>query len=278
MIATRNGSAATPSNGTISVAAPVLSYDAGPFTMPNQSPLGLGQLEGPRCNDNTFPCDNYTLTVTLPAGYIALHPNASVKVTMYWTDIGAQQSDYDLYMYRGIVTTLNGSQQADYQAASGANPEVGSISPLADGTNQYSLKIVPYVTTLETVHVRMELLEGTGSICLESSASYSQPATGPGQTSNNSSSVSGGQQSSSSFSAPANVKEISVLAEASGGLPIKLLLVNPAGLTLKTVDSTNGIAVLSAPVTPGGLYTIKVVNVNLGPVSVWTVATPLVSR
>jgi subtilisin-like proprotein convertase family protein len=163
LVATRGGSAATPTSGTISEAAPVLTYDAGPFTTPNQSPLGLGQLDqGPRCNGNTFPCDNFALTVTLPSGYLAAHPNASVKVTMYWTDLGAQQSDYDLYIYRGVVGDLNGSRQADYQAASGANPEVGSITPLADGTTQYSLKIVPYVSTLETVHVRMELLTGSG--------------------------------------------------------------------------------------------------------------------
>jgi hypothetical protein len=80
------------------------------------------------------------------------------------------------------------------------------------------------------------------------------------------------------MSRTSNTKEISVLAEASGGLPIKLLLVDPSGLTLKVVDSTNGVAALNAPVTQGGLYTIKVVNLSLGPVTVWTVATPLVTR
>jgi len=77
---------------------------------------------------------------------------------------------------------------------------------------------------------------------------------------------------------PANTREIAVLAEASGGLPIKLILVDPAGLSLKVVDSVNGVAVLNAPVTQGGLYTIKVVNLSLGPVQVWTAATPLVTR
>ena len=80
------------------------------------------------------------------------------------------------------------------------------------------------------------------------------------------------------MSAPANTNEISVLAEASGGLPIKLLLVDPSGLTLQTVDSVNGIAVLNTPVNKSGLYTVKVINVSLGPVKVWTAATPLVRR
>jgi hypothetical protein len=81
---------------------------------------------------------------------------------MYWSDTGSGQSDYDLYIYKGVVGNLGGSQQADYQAASQANPEVASITPLVDGDKQYTLKIVPYTPTQEIVHVRMELLSGTG--------------------------------------------------------------------------------------------------------------------
>src|ERR1041384_2275110 len=162
-VGTRLSAAATPSSGTISDANPVLTYDAGPFNIPNQSPLGAGQLDqGPRCSTQ-FPCDNFALTVSLPAGYVALHPNASIKVTLFWTDLGSGQSDYDLYIYRGVVGDLNGGRQADYQAASGANPEVASVTPLQDGSNTYSLKIVPYIPTQEIVHVRMELLSGTGA-------------------------------------------------------------------------------------------------------------------
>jgi PKD repeat protein len=162
-VGTRRSAAATPTSGTLSEANPVLTYDAGPFNIPNQSPLGLGQLDqGPRCSAQ-FPCDNFALTVSLPAGYTALHPNASIKVTLFWTDLGSGQSDYDLYIYRGAVGDLNGSRQADYQAASAANPEVASVTPLQDGSNTYSLKIVPYIPTQEIVHVRMELLSGTGA-------------------------------------------------------------------------------------------------------------------
>jgi hypothetical protein len=49
IVATLRSSAATPSNGTLSEANPVLTYDAGPFNIPNQSPVGLRQLDtGPR--------------------------------------------------------------------------------------------------------------------------------------------------------------------------------------------------------------------------------------
>ena len=154
--------ASTPSSGTLSPGTPVLTYDAGPFNVANPSPLGLGQLDtGPRCNGQ-FPCDNYALTVTLPAGYHAANPNAAVKVTMSWIDTGSGQADYDLYIYKGVVGNTNGSMPADFQSASGANPEVASISPLADGTQQFSIKIVPFQPTQEIVHVRIELLPGSG--------------------------------------------------------------------------------------------------------------------
>jgi hypothetical protein len=157
--------ASTPSSGTLSTAVPVLTYTAGPFNVPNQSPLGAGQLDvGPRCDANTFPCDNFTLTVTLPAGYVAAHPNAAVKVTMGWGDTGSGRSDYDLYIYNGVVDTLDGSVPADHQSASGANPEVGVINPLVDGTTQYSIKIVPFQPTNEILTVRIELLPGSPGV------------------------------------------------------------------------------------------------------------------
>src|SRR3982074_112700 len=69
ILSTLHSSAATPPNGTLSEANPVLTYDAGPFNAANQSPVGLGQLDtGPRCNANAFPCDSYGLTVSLPPG------------------------------------------------------------------------------------------------------------------------------------------------------------------------------------------------------------------
>ena len=123
--------AATPPNGTLSDTVPTLTYTAGPFFQANQSPVGVGQLDsGPRCDSLTFPCDNYALTITLPAGYAAAHPNASAKVTMSWTDGGSGQSDYDLYVFKNPrsdctpndCTTPDGSEAADYNRPAGATP------------------------------------------------------------------------------------------------------------------------------------------------------------
>src|SRR5437868_14933328 len=83
ILATLRSSAATPPNGTLSEANPVLTYDAGPFNVPNQSPVGLGQLDtGPRCDSNAFPSDNYALTVSLPSGYVAAHPSSGLQLSM----------------------------------------------------------------------------------------------------------------------------------------------------------------------------------------------------
>jgi hypothetical protein len=156
--------AATPSSGTLTVNSGPISYTAGPFFQSNQSPLGLGQLDtGPRC-DAADPCDSYTLTVSLPAGYAAAHPNSAVKVTMFWNDAGTGQSNYDLYIYNGINPTVDGNHPADHQSASNANPEVAIINPVIDGDTKYTLEIVPNQPTGETVQVRIELLPGSGGI------------------------------------------------------------------------------------------------------------------
>jgi hypothetical protein len=156
--------ASTPSSGTLTNVSGPISYTAGPFFQSNQSPLGLGQLDtGPRC-DSADPCDSYTLTVSLPAGYAAAHPNAAVKVTMFWNDTGSGQSNYDLYIYNGINPTVDGNHPADHQSASNANPEVAIINPVIDGNTQYTLEIVPNQPTGETVQVRIELLPGSGGI------------------------------------------------------------------------------------------------------------------
>src|SRR5437867_12038373 len=115
--------AATPSSGTLTDASGPVNYTAGPFTGANPTPV-IFVDSGPECFNPVQPCDDFALTVTLPAGYAAAHPNAALKVTMYWTDAGSGASDYDLYIYKGTVINTDGSQQADYQSASGPNPEI----------------------------------------------------------------------------------------------------------------------------------------------------------
>src|SRR6266850_410796 len=149
--------AATPSSGTLTDTSGPVNYTSGPFTGANPTPIPEVD-SGPECLNPVQPCDDFALTVTLPSGYAAAHPNAALKITAGWTDTGSGKSDYDLYVYRGVVINTDGSQTADYQSASSSNPEVATIAPVADGTSRFTVKVVPYTPTGESVNVKIELL------------------------------------------------------------------------------------------------------------------------
>src|SRR3989442_14127861 len=100
--------AATPSSGTLTDTSGPLIYDAGPFTTANPTPV-LFVDSGPRCNGTTEPCDNSTLSLQLPAGYVATNHSA-VKMTMSWADTGTGSSAYGSYIFEGILGNTKGSQ------------------------------------------------------------------------------------------------------------------------------------------------------------------------
>jgi len=130
---------------------------------------------------------------------------------------------------------------------------------------------------------KLEIKNMSGVVYLDrfslvSSSSSSQPASGPGATANESGTASAGQASSSNYSMPSNSQEVSVVAESSVNVPFKLILVNPMGLTVQTVDASSGMAVLNVPVSQGGVYVIKVVNLSLGPLQFTTTTTPTIRR
>src|ERR1043166_9567851 len=162
--------ASTPSSGTLSPANPILTYDAGPLPPnPIQDVTGLA-LSGPVCQGTGTPgatCDSYTLAGPLPSGYVAANPAAEAQVTLYWTNTDPTNnaaSDYDLYVYKGVVGDLNGTKKADWQSTgdSTADPEIAHVTPLQDGTNQFTIKVVAFQPAGETVHVKIELLSHTG--------------------------------------------------------------------------------------------------------------------
>jgi hypothetical protein len=69
-----------------------------------------------------------------------------------------------------------------------------------------------------------------------------------------------------------------MVAESTLNVPYKLVLVNPSGVTLQTVDAVNGVAVLNSSVSQSGTYLIKVVNVSLGPLQFTVTSTPTIRR
>src|SRR5260370_27981302 len=70
--------ASTPSTGTITPDTPLVSYTAGPFFVVNPTPV-IEVDVGPECNNPAQPCDDFDLTLTLPAGYSPAHPTPSIK-------------------------------------------------------------------------------------------------------------------------------------------------------------------------------------------------------
>src|SRR5437667_6220303 len=152
--------AATPSSGTLTDASGPVSYTSGPFTGANPTPIPEFD-SGPECANPVQPCDDFALTVSLPSDYAEQHPNDVIRFTLSWADSGTGQSDYDLYVYKGTVTDTDGSEAAYAQSASSANPEVTSI-PVFDGTQTFTVKVVPYTPTAETVNVKIELATGSG--------------------------------------------------------------------------------------------------------------------
>ena len=114
--------------------------------------------------------------------------------------------------------------------------------------------------------------------CMESSSSSAQPTAGPGTTSSNTTSLNPGKLLLQSLTLPGGTQAISVVAEASPELPIQLLLIDPSGAVLNTANNSTGIATINRNVSGSGIYTIKVVNVSVGSVKVWTAATPYVRR
>src|SRR5260370_18454682 len=73
--------AATPSSGTLTDISGPLTYTAGPFFVANPTPI-LFLDQGPECFGSAQPCDDFVLTATLPAGFAASPPGASVKETL----------------------------------------------------------------------------------------------------------------------------------------------------------------------------------------------------
>ncbi len=75
-------SAATPASGTITMtdglASPTLNYSSGPLPVANASPQ-INERDDYDC-DELNPCDDYALTINLPANFRATHPAWRIRI------------------------------------------------------------------------------------------------------------------------------------------------------------------------------------------------------
>jgi hypothetical protein len=210
------------------------------------------------------------------AGHFRLHagnnPNAGAKLGF---DVPAGSTGALDYFY--ATSTKGGSAQVfldgvargtvSFNGATGTmqHPTFGgrfSLSGIAAGHHTFELRSLSGVVYLD-------------KLCLTTAATSAQPASGPGPTTSNTDVVAAAGEVVRTVTAPAGTSALAVVAQAS--TPVRLLVLSTSGSLLGLADSSAGIATVEVPASAGP-YLVKVVNLSLGPVQVWSAATPQVAR
>ena len=115
--------AATPESGSVSDTNTTATWTAGPFLVPNDT----GFAGDVQCTAAT-PCDDYQLSVSVPAGYDADH---SLRVEVSWPQAAA---DFDIYVLDSAGAVIS-------SAASSSDPET-LLLPAVSG--DYTVRVVPF--------------------------------------------------------------------------------------------------------------------------------------
>jgi hypothetical protein len=158
-------------------------------------------------------------------------------------------------------------QSVSYSGSSGSGnkPVFGSSVTLplsGSGTHTFALQNTNGLNFVDQISVT----DGSSS---------SQPASAPGETTSSTNTVQSGESlDPDQLFVPVNAKSISVLAESSTSAPFAVAVIDALGNVIHSARSSNGIASLDVPVNGLGLYTVQVVNLGIGPLSIWTAATP----
>ena len=230
-----------------------ISYSNGWHTV-NSSNASAGHF---RLNSGNDTQHGATLTFTVPSG-------TTGKVTYYFAK-STKGGTADIYIDNTFQGTIN------YKGSIGnlKNPEFHA---------DYKVEYGGIAAGAHTLEIRMPRnAVYVDRFCLENSSSTGSPTAGPGSTTSQSNSVNGGQQSQQLLTLPVGTEAIAVVAEVNPALPIQLVLVSPSGAITTGNANSLGIATINTNAQPG-IYTLKVVNVSLGPVQVWTATTPYLRR
>jgi len=182
-----------------------------------------------------------------------------------------------------VAAGKNGSITYHYQKTSkGGSAEVFLDGQSVDtvnfnGTGAGNTR--PYSVSGGSHTLEIRNLNGTTYVdkfTLTTGTSNASPTSGPGATSSNTSTVNIGSELLQSVNVEKGATDIAVMAESNA--PIRLVVVDPSGSILGISDASNGSASVEMPVTQGGTYLVKVVNLSAGPVQVFTASTALVAR
>lgn len=158
-----------------------------------------------------------------------------------------------------------------YQGGSAAahSPTFGassSFTVLNQGTHTFELRNMSGVVYVDKICVT------------NSTSSGSTASSGPGTTTININPLAIGQQVLQTINVPSTAMAFSVVAEGDSNTPYTLVVLNPLGSVVGTVNSSNGLAEVEGTVSTSGLYVIKLINAGTGVLNVWTAATPFVQH
>ncbi len=122
--------AANPTSGTVSPSNLSVTWTGGPYLVPS---LGGDTCAAPD------ECDEFALTVDLPANYAVTNPGSKIRMEISWSDPSGGGADYDMYVKDSTGATVSGSQ-----AASSSNPEVYTRDA-GSGLQIYTLRVKPFI-------------------------------------------------------------------------------------------------------------------------------------
>ncbi len=210
-----------------------------------------------RMHTGRSPDHNMSFTFTL---------ESSTGALTYTFGRSPKSETADVYIDGHFIETVN------YQGPNGSQTdlefgcaECSRYYQLVGGTHTFELRNLKHRISVDR-------------LCVTKGGSDSQPSSGPGATSSSSSTTAGGSNSTLPVALGADALSISVAAETDSPLPMQLVLIDPAGAVLQSVSSSGGLAVIDRPVSGAGVYVVQVANLGLGPMQVWTAATPRVQR
>ena len=219
-------------------------------------------------NDSNASAGHYHLKTgnADPHGMSFSYQLQSAQGTLqYFYATSSKGGTADVYLDGAFAATIS------YQGGSGSmhNPTFGvsaSFNIAGQGSHTFELRNINGPAYVD-------------KICVTNSSPSSQPSAGPGTTSTSTNALAIGQSLLQNLVVPSNALAYSVVAESSANVPYKLIVIDPSGKVLGTVNSSaNGIATVQGLVSVPGLYVIQMVNVGVGPVNIWTAATPEVTR
>jgi hypothetical protein len=210
-------------------------------------------------------------------GHFRVNPNKSGSGSLKLTfDVAAGRAGALVYHFAKSTKGGTADVYIDgaFKSQIAFNASAGSLNDPVFGFNARfgGLSSGPHTFELRNVKGAVYV----DGFCLESAASTGAPATGPQSTTSAISSLAALGSMVQSVNAGAGTQSISVVAAGDGLL--RVILVDPVGLTLATADAVNGVAVLDTTVSRTGVYQVKVVNLGTNLTQTWVAATPYGSR